>query len=105
MLSVFLLTLFAINCIHVIKVYRKFGNTLLVVFCKWDTSFTKLMDYLPVLNAANLQNTNFQPLSARFNQACYKLLVQLLSILCVNISDNFQTRYRRADSIGRLVNG
>ena len=103
MLSVFLLTLFAINCIHVlIKVYRKFGNTLLVVFCKWDSSFTKLMDYLPVLNAANLQNTNVQPLSARFNQECYKLLVQLFSILCVN---NFQTRYRRADSIGRLVNG
>ena len=31
--NVFLLTVFA----------RKFGHTLLVVFHKWDTSFTKLM--------------------------------------------------------------
>ena len=39
-LSVFLLTVFAINGMHD---GRKFANTLLVVFCKWDTSFTKLI--------------------------------------------------------------
>ena len=41
-LSVFLLTVFAINGMH-IDYGRKFCHTLLVVFCKWDTSFTKLI--------------------------------------------------------------
>ena len=99
-LSVYFCWLCLLKCIN----YGwKFGSTLLVVFCKWDTSFTKfiLKNWLSTtaLSKFWMLQTSKTLMSNR-----HVSKVQLGNFLYF-VHLGFQTRYCRIHSIGRLVNG
>ena len=101
-LSVFLLTLFAINCMHVyysrrigIPCWLYSGSGTLLLNWYWRMAYLPLLD--PSFECCKpLKHWCPTVMSARFNLGTAYFVREYLG---------FQNRYCRADSIGRLVNG
>ena len=99
----FLLCLLWMACIY-IDYGRKFCHTLLVVFCKWDTSFTKLI-LNNGLSTTALSKFWMLQASKTLMSNRYVSKVQLGKFYFVREYLGFQTRYCRTHSIGWVVNG